>query len=184
MEYLLCALALLLSPGLVQAQEIRPIFGIGLYNDTPGSPIISAQLDVAVNLTGPRGFVLLFFETLDPDDNSSLLPAQWQIDAVAKSYSLGLRPVVRLGQSARNYRYFSDDSSHLHYVRLAQMYADFVAALPLPPAQADDLYVGVGNEFNINGEWRCTEGAGVFMNVSQVTSMLFGSAFYALQYCT
>jgi hypothetical protein len=108
-----------------------------------------------------------FFETFDPSDSSTLLPTQWQLDALHRAYNLGLRPVVRLGQAARNYRYYSDDPSHLHYTKLATQYAAYVAALPLPPS-ADSLFVGVGNEFNIMGEWRCTEGAGIFLNVSQV----------------
>lgn len=147
----------------------RPIFGIGVYNDTPGSPLVVDQLPVASNLTGTGGFVLLFFETFDPTNPSLLLPLPWQVDALNQAYQLGLRPVVRLGQHSRNYRYFSDDAGHLHYTHLASLYAAYVAALPLPPPSSGPLFVGVGNEFNIRGEWLCTEGPGVFMNVSQVS---------------
>lgn len=118
----------------------RPIFGIGVYNDTPGSPPVSKQISVAQNLTGDGGFVLFFFETIDPTDPLSLVPEPWQTDALESAYALGLRPVVRLGQHARNYRYFSDDAEHLHYTKLASQYAAFIAALPLPP-RAGDLLV-------------------------------------------
>lgn len=150
------------------ATQLRPIFGIGVYNDTPGSPLVADQIEVAFNLTGQGGYVLLFFETFNPADPSTLFPEPWQISALERVYELGLKPVVRLGQAARNYRYFSDDVEHLHYTHLASQYAAFVDSLPLPPPALGPLYVGVGNEFNVHGEWLCTEGAGVFMNVSQV----------------
>ena len=159
------------------ASSLRRIFGIGIYNDTPGSPPVIDQVEVAFNLTGPSGFVLFFFETFDPSNPSSLLPQQWQIDAINLAYTLGLQVVIRMGQAARDYRYYSDDPQHLHYTRLASQYASFIGSLPLPPTTTDPLFVGVGNEFNIFGEWRCTEGAGVFMNVSQVITPYMGRLY-------
>ena len=36
------------------------IFGIGVYTDTPGSPPISNQLDLASDLVGDNGWVVLY----------------------------------------------------------------------------------------------------------------------------
>jgi hypothetical protein len=52
---------------------------IGVYNDTPWAPGVDAQLPVAANLTGPGGWTLLFFETLDPA-SKALLPEPWQVN--------------------------------------------------------------------------------------------------------
>ena len=150
-------------------------FGIGVYNDTLHCPTQTSQLPVAANLTGAGGWVLLFFETLDPNSPATFLPTQWQQDLLAAAYAAGLRPIVRLGQNARNYRNFSDEGprapAHMHYSRLAQLYRGYVAALPLPPggsASGDALHVQIGNEFNICVEWDCyTHTSPALANASQ-----------------
>eukprot|EP01052_Picozoa_sp_SAG31_P082849 SAG31_NODE_42945_length_269_cov_0.864706_2_plen_67_part_01 len=38
----------------------RSIFGIGVYTDTPGSPVLEAQLDAAAELVGRGGWVTIF----------------------------------------------------------------------------------------------------------------------------
>lgn len=137
-------------------------FGIGIYCDTPGSPNVSLQLASARNLTGANGWVTLFFDSLDPLLQPAPLP--WQVAALEESYALGLSPLVRLGQPARNYRNLSDDAAHMQYHSLASAYARYVAALPLPPSSAGGpLHIIVGNEWNICGEWVCSDGEGVFL---------------------
>ena len=37
------------------------------------------------------------------------VPKQWQVNALKQAVACGLRPIVRLGQHNRNYRYFADD---------------------------------------------------------------------------
>ena len=82
----------------------RPIFGLGVYNDTPGSPAVSAQLPLVANLTGPGGWALIFvrsFSALGPPDGQpvNVVPAAWEVGAINQAYALGLRPVVRIGAS-------------------------------------------------------------------------------------
>lgn len=152
----------------------RFIYGIGIYNDTTNAPYITAQLPVAFNLTGAQGWILLFFESMDGNTSSSWNPEAWQIQALQYAYSLNLRPIVRLGQYARNYRYYSDDTEHLHYNRLANLYRQYVSQLPLPPVRYTEstgissLPIIVGNEPNICLEWQCTEGEGIFMNATTI----------------
>lgn len=139
------------------ASSSSNILGIGVYNDTQGSPGVNLQLPVAANLTGSGGWVLLFFENIDLPTNN-LLPEAWQIAALQQAWALGLKPIVRLGQWRRNYRNYSDDAQHLSYKALAQVYANYVAALPGPPSPSSEpLRLILLNEPNICSEWECAE---------------------------
>ena len=121
----------------ITAAATTNIYGIGLYNDTQHCPTQTDQLPVAANLTGSGGWVLVFFETLDPNDPATHQPELWQIDLLHAVYAAGLRPIVRMGQYARNYRNFSDEGphspTHMRYTSLALLWKRYVAALPLPP---------------------------------------------------
>jgi hypothetical protein len=85
-------------------------------------------------------------------------PEQWQIDALKAVMACGLRPIVRLGQRSRGYRYNADDHGYRSYKALGQRYADFTTSL-LSGAGATDkassITVLVGNEPNICVEWEC-----------------------------
>ena len=159
---LLLPLLLLLPEAAAAAAAPANIYGIGLYNDTLHCPSQTDQLPVAANLTGAGGWVLVFFESLDPNDGATFLPAPWQTELLRAAYAASLRPLVRLGQNARNYRNFSDEGphapAHMHYTALARLYRSFVGALPLPPggtASGEVLHVQLGNEFNVCIEWDC-----------------------------
>ncbi len=268
--------------------DLRPKYGIGIYNDTARAPTQIDQIPVACNLTGPGGWVLLFFETLDggrslappsspgsgactgfaatnktcactEDGKNTLLtcgaqggtiarvdfasigtpvgrcgnltvgechgnatlarsyvestclgkphctltadiahwngnsdpcygkpkyiaaqvectgstpapaptptptpsasiPEQWQADALKAAMACGLRPIVRLGQRSRGYRYYADDLTFRSYHRLGQRYAKYTKALLSKAGVADrpdEIVVVIGNEPNICVEWEC-----------------------------
>ena len=154
-----CVFLILLFASKVICDDVK--WGIGIYDDTLHCPSQTNQMPVAANITGPKGWVLVFFETLDPTNNATYLPLPWQVDILKTAYSLGIRPIVRLGQNARNYRNFSDDpATRLGYTKLAALYKNYVAALPLPPAggaSGPALHIVLGNEENICVEWQCHE---------------------------
>lgn len=62
---------------LIEALENK--FGIGVYNDTPNSFPLTAQLPLAKALVGERGFVVLFFPGFSKSRTS---PEPWWIDAL------------------------------------------------------------------------------------------------------
>ena len=64
-----------------------------------------------------------------------------------------------------NIRQDSDDEAHLVYTSLAQNYKNVVAALPRPAPPAK-LYLQIGNEPNLCGEWMCSGGGWLSMQVS------------------
>lgn len=159
---LFCAFTAL--PGL----PLRALLGIGVYNDTPSSPPVSAQLPVALNLTGRGGHVLLFFEFVFSPP-APPVPAPWQLAALAQACALGLQPVVRLGQPSRNYRDFADEGSNRTSFRLlSSAYVHFAAALRTPQCAA--LSVILLNEPNICMEWVCTQGAGTFLSGAEAAA--------------
>ena len=130
---------------------------------------MSLQLPVAANLSA-GGWIILFFTDMDPLTNTSLLPLPWQVAALNQAYALHLTPVVRLGQWRRDYRDHADaGSARRSYHQLASLYARFVAALPLSPT-GDPLHVTVGNEFNICGEWSCSDGPGIFVDAATIAA--------------
>lgn len=142
-------------------------FGIGVYDDTPGSPPLEVQLESALPLVGEGGWVLLDLcswrttssscmnasTTGDPASNSALIAA----------YARNLTVVARIGYP----RYVRDHSDSpaacrtsgtiacTNYTSLAAAYGRLIASLPPPPTGAP-LYVTVGNEFNACNEWRCS----------------------------
>merc|ERR1719356_26050 len=143
---------------------------MGVYNDT-AAPGVDVQLAEAKALVGDGGHVLLYFtlhfaRTGDPTScTGGCLPEPWELDAVKQAYSLGLKPIVRVGQWSRNIRAFSDDAGHRNYTSLAQAYRQFLAAIPRPP-DASALPVQLLNEVNACGEWRCSDGAGIYLDAN------------------
>lgn len=162
--------------GGAHSRSARFPFGVGVYNDTAGSPAVSLQLQAAANLTGPGGWVLLFLNTLDPSASPPTLdPAPWMLRAVEQAYALQLRPLIRLGQWRRDYRAHSDDAAHLNYTSLGQAYKRFVSQLPLPPpspkeGEGGTLWVMPGNEPNVCLEWECAGGVGVFLPYTTIAA--------------
>ena len=148
-------------------------FGIGCYDDTPGSPPLDAQLDAAAALVGERGFVVLYLCAWRTHDGHSCLNESTQTSdpdsraKLAAAYARNLTVVARIGnpyvvrdhsdlgnKNPRGGR--GDTRNHTSYKTLAAAYARFVASLPLPPHGTTGLYVTVGNEFNACNEWRCS----------------------------
>ena len=153
-------------------------FGIGVYNDTAMAPSLDVQLPEARALTGKGGFVLLFFDLLfsrggDPGScENDCQPPTWAINAVEQAYSLGLTPIVRLGQWSRQIRNFADDhasGSNRNYTSLAQAYKTYAAAFPRPP-DGSDLLVVLLNEPNVCGEWQCDDGPGQYVELSTMAA--------------
>ena len=140
----------------------RNKFGIGVY-DLPPASSVAVQLPWARNLTGAGGSVLLYFTlSFAQSGNASscvneCVPSPDDLAAVHQAYSLGLRPIVRLGQWPRTIRNFSDDVAHRQYTALARAYRSFAAALPLPPDGRTPLDVVVLNEPNGCSEWACKD---------------------------
>ena len=156
-------------------------FGIGIYDDTSAPPL-SVQLPEASRLVGEGGHVLLYFNLLFATDGDPLScedgcrPVAWQTDAVNQAYSLGLSPVVRLGQWSRHIRDFADDAAtvggrqgHRNFTTLATQYKRFVSALPLPP-DGSPLLIQLLNEPNVCGEWQCLEGPGSFLPAAETAA--------------
>ena len=156
------------------ASPPRLIFGLGVYNDTPGSPSLSAQLPVVANLTSgapagaPGAWVLLLlnsFSAIGPPDAGrvNLSPLPYEVAALRQAYALGLRVILRIGNNAYT-RYASDDEQHQSYKVIAAAYRAYVAQLPLPP-DGSPLRVTVGNELNECDGWGCKEGLGLYGDV-------------------
>lgn len=128
------AVLLLLSPSVRRTN----LFGIGCYDDTPGSPPIDSQLDAAQRLVGPGGWVVVYLcawrnasascmnastTTSDPQSRAKLLAA----------YARNLTVVARIGNPfvVRDHA-DPGSSNYTSYKQLAAAYAKFVASLPLP----------------------------------------------------
>lgn len=147
----------------------RAIFGLGVYNDTPGSPALNLQLPLVANLTSPGGWVTILltgFSAIGPPDGSrvNLTPLPWEVAALEQAYALGLRVIARIACNTYT-RYVSDDEAHLQYRAVAAAYREYVAQLPLPPDGVSPLHVHVGNEPNECIEWGCKEGLGLYGDV-------------------
>ena len=163
----LLAVALALVAG--QAARAQPNkFGVGVYDDTPGSAGATQQLDAAAHLVGgggrargAGGWVTLYLCSWRTHTTSCMNASTAALDEPSRAvllaaYARGLRVVVRLG-----YPYFVRDHAdegarHLRYTALAAAYARVAASLPPPPG-GDTLHVHAGNEFNACNEWRCSE---------------------------
>jgi hypothetical protein len=143
---------------------------MGVYNDT-AAPGLDVQLPEAKALVGDGGHVLIYFtlhfaHTGDPTScTGGCQPAPWELDAVKQAYKLGLKPIVRVGQWSRKIRDFSDDAEHRNYMKLAQVYRNFLAVIPRPP-DGSALPVQLLNEVNECGEWQCSDGAGVYLDAN------------------
>ena len=87
-------------------------FGMGVYGKVPWEE----QLSWTLNLTGHGGRVLLYM-TLSFSENGDVTscggckPAAEEIATLQHAYTMGLRPVVRIGQYPRTIRDFSDDNT-------------------------------------------------------------------------
>jgi len=127
-------------------------FGIGLVS--PGSTL---DWDLAADLAGPGGSVLLVFAGITRDTQG---PDPAWIEAVQQVYARGLVPVVRLGPPWGNevVRDDSDDAAHAHYTALAAAYRRVVEALPRDPHLP--LWIEVHNEPDLCYEWACSAGEG------------------------
>ena len=136
--------------------------GIGVYDDTPGSPSLTLQLTTAARLLGPAGWVVLFLQPC--------LPSAPDVAAFAAKlslcYSMGYRVIVRLGWSGAMRDYADEHSNRTKFTGVAQKLAAVVAVLPLPPAHLGPLLVHAGNELNACNEWRCSEPAGAVIGLT------------------
>ena len=106
-----------------------------------------------------------------PRPSPPAAPEQWQVDALRAAVACGLRPIVRLGQRSRGYRYNADTAGFRSYKALGRRYAQYVAAL-LDGAGIDrpqNVTVLVGNEPNICVEWECWE-PGMSINISTMAA--------------
>ena len=174
-------------------------FGIGCYDDTPGSPSIAAQLDAAAALAGPGGWTILYLCSWHHQHGASCLNTSTASSDPASraklraAYARNLTVVARIG-NPYVVRDAADDAGEgrtgtsapfTSFRKLAAAYARFIASLPLPPSDAPPLYVTVGNEFNACNEWRCSvegEGGGVTStstsNMTATQMALEVAAFY------
>ena len=140
-------------------------FGMGVYGTVPWEE----QLSWTLNLTGHGGRVLLYM-TLSFSENGDVAscgeckPSAEEIATLQHAYTMGLRPVVRIGQYPRTIRDFSDDPKHLEYTSLAKAYRTFVAALPLPPTSP--LEIILQNEPQAPDEWMCSGGGYLTLNIT------------------
>lgn len=103
-----------------------------------------------------------------PTPSKPALPEQWQVDALTMAVTCGLRPIIRLGQRNRNYRYYADTLAFDSYTRLGERYASFVRGL-LSGADIRDpssIVVQVNNEVNVCVEWECWEGPSANITVA------------------
>ena len=66
-----------------------------MYDDTPGSPPIATQLEMAADLVGPSGWVVLFLQPVLPGPP----PLDDFVAKLRAAYARGLRVVVRIGWS-------------------------------------------------------------------------------------
>ncbi len=125
-------------------------FGIGLVS--PGN---ATQWDLAKELAGDGGFVLLLFPGVK---KGAAGPKQAWKDAVQAAYARNLIPVVRLGPpwGEMQIRNDSDDFQHKKYTQLAKAYRNVVKGLPLKDGVP--LYIQVHNEPNLCAEWACSGG--------------------------
>ena len=133
-----------------------PWLGIGVYDDTPGSPPIALQLDAAQDLVGPAGYVVLFFwPLLGPD--SRKISKEAIAARLRTAYSRNLRVIARLGWSGAMRDYADRGSNFSRYTRVAEEFANTVGQMPLPPPSLQPLLVHTGNELNACNEWKCSD---------------------------
>ena len=141
----------------------RNIFGIGVYTDTPGSPQISDQINLASSLTGRGGWVVLYLcAWKDPNHscvNRSTTHDPRSNEMLEMAYSKGLNVIARIGNPYYVREHSDEGSNYTSYKGLAKAYASLVGSFPMPPGDRNKLYVQVGNEFNACNEWRCKAGS-------------------------
>ena len=143
--------------------------GIGVYDDTAGSPPLVAQLGYAADLVGTRGWVVLFLTPLLPGP-----PPADLADRLAAAYARDMRVVVRLGWSG-NMRDMADaGSNRTRYTAVASALAAVVDGLPLPPPALQPLLVHAGNEVNACNEWRCSSPVGEVVPITTIASEAAG----------
>eukprot|EP00966_Prymnesium_polylepis_P153177 3538465-Prymnesium_polylepis.1 len=143
--------------------------GIGVYDDTPGSPPLVKQLDAARDLVGAGYTVIFLSRLLDP------LPPSLQVlaDKLNAAYSRSLRVVVRLGWSGATRDRADPGTNRTRFTRMATDLARIVEALPLPPPDLGPLLLHAGNELNACNEWRCDE-SGTVLSMAERTAEVGG----------
>ena len=139
-----------------------PKRGIGVYDDTPGSPPLALQLTTALRLLGPAGWLVLFLQPALPGP----APLDTFVAKLRAAYDKGFRVVVRVGWKGAMRDYCDAQSNSTRYTHVAAQLAALVTALPLPPVQQRPLLVHVGNELNACNEWRCTTPRGAVYDVA------------------
>ncbi len=112
--------------------------------------------DLAKNLAGPGGHVLVIFADITPGRQNA--DQGWK-DAISALYARDLIPVIRMAPpwGNRNVRNMADSgSNHRSYNDLAKAYRRVIEDLP---KRADwPMYVHVHNETNLCYEWECDSG--------------------------
>ena len=144
-------------------------FGIGCYDDTPGSPPITSQLDAAQKLAGAQGWVTIYLCSWKHATHSCMNKTTQEAtpDAKAKvlaAYARNLSVVARIGNPyyVRDHADVNPDGTinTTSYKELASAYAKYIRSLPLPSlsssSSSSSLYITIGNEFNACNEWKCS----------------------------
>lgn len=144
--------------------------GIGTYDDTPGSPPIVQQLDLARDLVG-SGHTILFLSGLLGPSPPTRKALKEKLEA---AYRRSLRVIVRLGWSGSTRQRADAGTNFTRYVGMAQALADIVAALPLPPPHLQPLLVHAGNELNACNEWRCNGPYGRVLSIADRVAEIGG----------
>lgn len=134
------------------------IFGIGVYTDTPGSPPFAKQLELARNLVGENGWVVLYLcawkHASESCINRSTTHDPLSNEMLALAYAKGLNVIGRIGNPYYVREHSDVGSNYTSYTELGKAYAKLVDSFPLPPIDKK-LYIQVGNEFNACNEWKC-----------------------------
>ena len=144
--------------------------GIGTYDDTPGSPPLSQQLDLARDLVGSGYTIIFLSQLLDPAP-----PTPHALAAkLEAAYGRSLRVVVRLGWSGATRDLADPGSNQSRYTSMARRLARIVEALPLPPPHLGPLLLHAGNELNACNEWRCDDPGGRVLTLADRASEVGG----------
>jgi hypothetical protein len=179
---------LLLSSGLLcgvsstsTSRSAASRFGIGVYTDTPGAPPLEQQLDAALDLVGPGGWVTLFLCAWRTHTTSCMNRTTTQDPAssamLRAAYARNLNVVARIGNpwAVRDHADDSTGGHHrLSYTALAAAYGKVVASLPSPPDGFAPLHVQVGNELNACNEWQCSGPSSTSMSSAQMAAEVAG----------
>jgi hypothetical protein len=115
----------------------------------------TGDLDLAANLAGPGGYVLLIFADITPSRHTA--DDSWK-QSIQGAYDRDLIPVVRMAPPWGDRRVRNMGESPTSYKGLAKAYHDVIA--DLPKRAGWPLYVEVHNEPNLCPEWACDASVG------------------------